>query len=232
MDTTSPSKTRAEAVYAQLRSSLLRGDHPPGSKLRISELAERYGVSPSVLREVLSRLSQQGLVVANPQRGFAVPELTTEGLQDLMVARVLVETTALRESVAEGDLDWESSVIGAHHSLQQTHQTDGGGHLTDTWARAHRRFHHVLLAGGRSQTLTDVATGLRDRSDLYVHWSRELARDETRDVAAEHRLITEKAIARDVEGAATALREHIERSASALIAYATGLAPLHEARGA
>ena len=69
------------------------------------------------------------------------------------------EATALRESIRDGDLAWESTVMAAHHRLHHTPSTDSQGHLTEEWDRAHREFHHVLLAGGRSRTLTEVATG-------------------------------------------------------------------------
>lgn len=213
------SRTRAEEVYALLRTDLLQGEFEPGSKLRIGELAGRYGCSPSVVRESLSRLAQQALVVSIPQRGFAVPELTVEGLLDLRHARILVETMALRESIRAGDIQWESDVIASHHRLQQTHQVDGGGHLTDEWEQAHNHFHYTLLAGGPSKVLTEVAIGLRDRSQLFVHWSRELVKDEDRDVPAEHKLIADRTVARDADGAAEALEAHIERSAGVLLDY-------------
>lgn len=158
--------------------------------------------------------------MAIPQRGFAVPELTVEGLLDLRHARVFVETMALRESIEHGDLHWESDVLAAHHRLQQTHQLDGGGHLTAEWEQAHNHFHSVLLAGGPSKVLVEVAVGLRDRSQLYVHWSRELVKDDERDVPAEHQVITERTLARDADGAAEALKAHIERSAEVLLNYA------------
>jgi DNA-binding GntR family transcriptional regulator len=217
-------KTLSEEVYDRLRTELLRGDYLPGKKLLIGEIAGRYGVSASVLREALARLAQQGLVHASPQRGFSVPRLSVEGLEDLSLARRLIETTALRESIKDGDLGWESAVLGAHHRLQNTQFTDSHGHLTEEWDRAHREFHHVLLAGGRSATLTEVATGLRDRTELFVHWSRELTHDDSRDVPAEHRRIADLAVARDAEGAAQALDEHIRRSVAALSAYAQTLA--------
>lgn len=219
MKTPRITQTRSDEVYAQLRADLLQGEFEPGSKLRITALAARYGCSPSVLREALNRLAQQALVVAIPQRGFSVPELTIEGLLDLRRARILIETMALRESITHGDIQWESDVIAAHHRLQQTHQIDGGGHLTDEWEQAHNHFHYTLLAGGPSTVLTDVAVGLRDRSQLFVHWSRELVKDEERDVPAEHQLITDRTLAKDADGAADALQAHIERSADVLLNY-------------
>jgi DNA-binding GntR family transcriptional regulator len=218
--TVSPAKkTLSVEVYDRLRTELLRGDFAPGTKLLIGEIASRFGVSASVLREAMARLAQQGLLRANPQRGFSVPELSVEVLEDLSLARRLIETTALRESVRDGDLAWESTVMAAHHRLHHTPSTDSQGHLTEEWDRAHREFHHVLLAGGRSRTLTEVATGLRDRTELFVHWSRELTQDDSRDVPAEHRRIADLALARDADGAALALDEHIQRSATALVEH-------------
>lgn len=138
-------------------------------------------------------------------------------------ARILVETMALRESIRAGDIQWESDVIAAHHRLQQTHQVDGGGHLTPEWELAHNHFHYTLLAGGPSKVLTEVAIGLRDRSQLFVHWSRELVKDEDRDVPAEHQLIADCTLARDADGAADALESHIERSAGVLLDYVGAL---------
>lgn len=225
MTTSRIGQTLSAKTYDRLRSELLRGDYAPGMKLRIGEISGRFSVSASVLREAMTRLAQDGLIVANPQRGFSVPELTVEGLEDLTRARRLIESTALRESIADGDLRWESMVLACHHTLERTHATDGGGHLTQDWDRAHREFHAALLAGGRSTTLTEVATELRARSELYVHWSRELVADETRDVPAEHRRIVELAVARDAEAAARALEDHIQRSTDALVEYASRSLP-------
>ncbi len=214
-----PPATLAEGVYLRLRGELLRGEQAPGSKLRINEMAGRYAVSPSVLREVLTRLAEQGLVVAMPQRGFAVMELSIPELEDLTRARRLIEMMALRESIADGDIAWESRVLAAHHRLSRTPMSTPDGHIADEWADAHVAFHHVLLAGGRSSRLTSIADNLRDCSNLYLHWSRELAHDTGRDVAAEHQNIAELTLARDADAAAEALGCHIERTTAALVDY-------------
>jgi len=220
MTQSAPNATLAESVYLRLRGELQQGDLAPGSKLRINEIAARYAVSPSVLREALARLAAQGLVVAIPQRGFAVVELSIADLEDLTRARRLIETTALRESIADGDLAWESTVLATHHRLTRTPMNTPDGHVNPEWADAHIDFHHVLLAGGRSRRLTDIADNLRDCSNLYQHWSRELAHDTQRDVAAEHQEIADLTLARDADGAADALARHIERTTQALVAYA------------
>jgi DNA-binding GntR family transcriptional regulator len=219
MTATEP-KTHSEEVYASLRAELLSGTFLPGSKLRLAGLGTRYGVSLSVVREAMTRLAGEGLVRALPQRGFCVTPLSVEDLLDLTRARVLIETSVLRESIGQGGLEWESAVIAAHHTLQGTTYTTAEGHLGGAWSQAHHAFHRALLTGANSPRLESIATELRDCSLLYQHWSIEIAHDLDRDVAAEHRNIAELAVARDAEGAVKALTEHLERTTAALLAYA------------
>ncbi|WP_425861876.1 GntR family transcriptional regulator [Arthrobacter sp. TWP1-1] len=213
------SKTQSGEVYASLRADLLGGIHPPGSKLRLAVLGTSYGVSLSVVREAMTRLAGDGLVQSIPQRGFCVTPLSVEDLLDLTRTRVLIETSVLRESISSGGVEWESSLIAAHHTLQRTMYTTPDGHLNGLWSKAHHAFHHALLAGAHSPRLEAMATELRDFALLYQHWSIDIAHDLDRDVAAEHRQLAELALAGDADGAATALTEHIERTTAALLAY-------------
>jgi DNA-binding GntR family transcriptional regulator len=64
--------TRADAVHARLRADVLSGRLRPGQRLQFAELGRRYAASIGVLREVLMRLTEQGLVSAEPQIGFRV----------------------------------------------------------------------------------------------------------------------------------------------------------------
>jgi DNA-binding GntR family transcriptional regulator len=209
-----------EEVYGWIRAELLTGRLEPGTRLRLRDFAARRGVSQSVVREAVTRLAEQGLVQSSPQRGFRVTPLSIDDLIDLTRTRVLIETLALRESITHGDLNWESTVIARHHALQKTPMTTTDGHVSQTWASAHRLFHLSLLSGCSSTRLESIATGLRDCSDLYQHWSRELAHDTDRDVASEHRDIAELTAARDADAACAALGKHIERTTAALLTFA------------
>lgn len=230
MASTPTKQTLSEEVYASLRTQILGGTFEPGTKLRIAIFAAQYGVSHTVVREAMTRLAGQGLVQASPQRGFCVTPLSIDDLLDLTRARVLIETIALRESITEGDLAWESRVLAAHHTLQGTPDSTREGHVGGEWAQVHQAFHNALLSGSTSRRLESIATELRDCSQLYQHWSVELARGKDRDVAAEHRNIAELTLKRDAEGATRALAEHIERTTATLIEYAEkGTAPARAA---
>ena len=70
------SLTVGETAYERLRSDIVFGRLPPGQRLRLEALRSSYGVGIGTLREILSRLSAEGLVVAEGQRGFEVPPLS------------------------------------------------------------------------------------------------------------------------------------------------------------
>jgi DNA-binding GntR family transcriptional regulator len=210
--------TLVDEVHQAIYQALIDGQTEPGSKLKLSELAGNFGVSAAVVREALSRLTEQGLVQSNPQRGFIVTPLSVDDLLDLTRTRVLIETLALRESIRHGDLEWEGRVLATHHTLDRTPMLNGE-HANPAWVQAHRVFHHAILDGSGVRRLSDVARGLRDCSELYQFWSYTRGRDPERDIAAEHREITERTLARKEDGAAAALAGHIERTTTLLVAY-------------
>lgn len=212
--------TLTEEVFEQLRTSLLNGAFEPGQRLKLTKLGAEFGVSLSVIREALTRLSEQGLVTANPQRGFSVVALSIADLEDLTRVRSQVETLALRQSLERGDIPWETSVVAAHHTLERTAILGEDGQLNETWPVAHRAFHKALLAGCGSPRLEAIATSLRDSSELYRRWSWSWGGDRHRDLVAEHRLLMTLALERDPDSAVVVLTEHIQRAPRALIAYA------------
>jgi DNA-binding GntR family transcriptional regulator len=227
--TTSPA-TRTEEVYDVLRSELLNGILCPGQKLKMVEFAERFGVSQSVIREALTRLTEQDLLTASPQRGFRVRELSIEDITALTETRIHVETVAMRLAIDRGDLQWETAILGAHHQLERTPMTGADGTVDEGWSVRHRGLHQALLSGCNNGRLQSVATALRDSAELYRRWYWVLTDDHLRDIAAEHRQLKELALARDADGAVELLSEHINRAPAQLIAYARehGVDHLHQ----
>lgn len=208
--------TRAGVVYEQIKDEILRGKFEPGQRLRFVELAERFSVSQSVIREALTRLAEQGFATALPQQGFRVVTLSRRDLDELTEARREIESLTFRYAVERGDLAWESTLVAAHHHLASTPTTTPDGEIDAEWFDVHERFHQALLAGCGNERLLGVALSLRDAAALYRHWSGVLGQDDDRDVAAEHRGLLEAALAHDAELAAARLGEHIERTTAAL----------------
>jgi DNA-binding GntR family transcriptional regulator len=213
--------TRTGEVYEALRADILNTRIEPGSKLKIAQLSNRFGVSLSVVREALTRLGEQRLVVAHPQRGFSVVGLSVTDLDDLTNVRTQIESMALRDSIAHGGVAWEAEVVAALHRLERTEIYADPAHVNPEWLDLHRAYHHSLVAGGASTRLRAIANTLRDNAELYRMWSRMWAHDVDRDLQAEHRAIMTAALSGDEEAAVAALSQHIARTTAALKALVT-----------
>jgi DNA-binding GntR family transcriptional regulator len=211
--------TKADLVFDRLRGDILAGRHRPGQRLRYTDLCDGYSTSTGVLREALLRLVEQGLVIGEAQHGFRVVPLSTTDLRELTEARYELETLTLRLAVTNGDVNWESRLIAAHHLLARSPQLDPDDpeRLSDAWVTAHVEFHAALLDGCANQRLKSIAATMRASAELYRRWSVPLGRESGRDIPAEHAGILEAAVARDVPQAVARLTEHIQRTTDILL---------------
>ena len=198
----------ADRAYGRIRSDIIFDRLGPGARLRLDRLAGDYGTSVSTLREVLSRLSSEGLVRAEGQRGFQVAPVSPEGFRDVAAMRLLLETHALPLSFAAGDLEWESRVAAAHHKLKvmERRMIAGDRSVTELWKRYDREFHQALIGACGSQILTDLYAGVFDQYLRYlmvaVVFRGEVA-------AEEHGALLECALARDAGRACAVLTRHV-----------------------
>ncbi|MFB7087877.1 GntR family transcriptional regulator [Streptomyces sp. NPDC056296] len=208
--------TRAGVVYAQIREEIFQGALGPGRRLRTVELAQRFSVSQSVIREALTRLSEQGLVVAAPQQGFSVVTVSLDDLDELTEARIEIETMVLRRAMSRGGIQWEAAVVAAHHHLAGTPPLLPDGTMNGEWFTVHERFHQTLLEACDNGRLLSAALTLRDAATLYRRWSWPIGHDVDRDVAGEHQRLVDAVLAKDGEAAARILAQHIDRTSQAL----------------
>src|SRR5690606_5385935 len=128
-----------------LRRDIMHGALPPSTKLRIETLAERYEVGPTPVREALNRLSTEGLVTQQDQRGFRVSPVSKAELLELTRTRAWLSEITLRESIAHGDQAWEENVVLAFHRLSRSPRRLAGdsGELNPVWEQLHHAFHHA-----------------------------------------------------------------------------------------
>jgi DNA-binding GntR family transcriptional regulator len=85
-----------DQVYAAVRSRILSGELPTGSRLRQTSLADELGVSRTPLREALRRLSTEGLVELEPNRGATVSKHDLDDMLHAWRARLTLEPAAAR----------------------------------------------------------------------------------------------------------------------------------------
>lgn len=211
------STSLAEAVYATMRADILSCRLLPGVKLKISELAAHFSTGLAAVREALSRLSAEGLVIAEPQKGFRVAPVSAEDLVDLTKARLHVEEECMRRSVTLGSLEWEGELAAAFHQLDRTPVLDRDAErVSDEWERLHQQFHEALTSACDSKWLLRIRRLLSEHAERYRRLSGPVDRF-TRNVALEHRALFEAAMARDPEAAATRILAHLGETTRILL---------------
>lgn len=212
-------RSQTTFAYEAIRSGILGGRHSPDSKLKIQDLAKVLDVSPGAVREALSRLVPEGLVVSRDQRGFIVAPLSVDDLVDLTDIRCEIEAIALRRSVARGDINWEANILAAEHRLRSKILIDDNERLWDDWARKHANFHRALVSACGNSRLLAIHANLYEQSDRYrgLTYRLNTARNVERDVGAEHHEIVARALERDTEGLVQVVVDHIRKTTELII---------------
>ena len=202
-------ETLASIAYQRLLDDIVGGRLRPGSKLRLQFLTERYAVGNSPLREALNRLSANGMVQREDNRGFRVSPASAEELSELIRTRCWLEEIALRESIRHGDAAWEEGVLVAYHRLSKRNRLSDEEYVTfdGTWEDLHRAYHLSLLSACNSKILLDFCAQLHEQTLRYRNLSSMQAYRDRHELD-EHRAIRDAVLDRDGDKAVELLRAH------------------------
>ena len=225
-------ETRAADVLQRMRADIISCALKPGAKLRFESLRDMYAVSFSTLREALSRLVAEGLVVAEDQRGFVVAPVSIADLNDLTDVRVLVERECLALAVKHGNDDWEADIIGAFHRMDRLQSRLGSNYyLSEEWAKLHGDFHFSLVAACASPISCTSARSCSSARTATGACRRNSGRNGA-PRTSDTRLIMDAVIGRDTAKAQELIERHIRETTENVIKHAGHLfvAP-DEARG-
>jgi DNA-binding GntR family transcriptional regulator len=211
--------TQASSVYDRLQADILTGKLLPGVKLRLKDLIEQYDTGNSPLREALNRLSANGMVVREENRGFRVPPANKEDLMELSRTRCWLEEIALRESIANGDSEWEERVVLAFHWLDRAARKgkDSLDTTSQEWEEHHREFHQALISACNSKILMDFCSELSQRSFRYRNLA-EVVRYRDRHELDEHEELQQAVLDRDADRAVEILHKHYTVTSEILLA--------------
>jgi DNA-binding GntR family transcriptional regulator len=143
-------------VLARLRQELASGEIHPGQQLRQVEIAERYGVSPTPVREALRLLEADGAIRYSPHRGATVTELSPQELSDLYLMRSAMEAMLTRLAAERATPEEVAEVRSLHQDLSgRTKDTPA-----DELSRLNREFHLSVLRLGSPLITDHVVTPL------------------------------------------------------------------------
>lgn len=202
--------TLSERAAALVEHDILTGQLEPGARLAIVDLARRYDIGATPLREGLSRLVSRGLIVGIGQRGFRVAEVSHDDLLDITRMRTVVELEALRLAIANGDDTWEAGILAALHQMQRYVERQGNRFHegAEDFDRLHKAFHASLLTACGSRRLLAAHSNLYDQAYRYRRVMMRGFEDGAEFVAV-HRDLADKVLARDIEVSQTRLASHL-----------------------
>jgi DNA-binding GntR family transcriptional regulator len=95
------SVSRREAVMNEIRRAIVLGTLKPGEKLTESRLAAALNVSRPTIREALTQLAQEGLLIQEPYRGLRVADLDPDAIMDIARTRVALDMLAVEEILSD-----------------------------------------------------------------------------------------------------------------------------------
>lgn len=207
-----PRETQATQLTNRVRADIVSCDIPPGEKLRMEFLREKYGAGGSPVREALNRLVAEGFVVQSDQRGFRAAPVSLEEMLDLTLARVWIGESALRASIQNGDDLWEERVVLAFHRWERALKR-GVDVSSNQMHALHANLHREILSECGSRWMLNFWDTSFDYAQRYQVMSQQAYLGQKRDPLKEHRDIMEAALDRDVETCARLHRTHLELTA-------------------
>jgi DNA-binding GntR family transcriptional regulator len=197
--------TRAEELRLQLADEIVRGVLPPGAALDETDIARRFNVSRTPVREALRQLVASGLVEARAHRGAVVAQPSIERLTGMFEA--MAELEALCAGLAA-----ERMTPAERHRLEAVHEelrvlSQAGN--PDRFHDVNERFHNTIYAGSQNDYIAEITLATRARVQPFRRAQfRNLGR--LAKSHAEHDRVVVAILRGDRVGASVAMRAHIE----------------------
>lgn len=189
-------------VYTSLRTEILTCQLPPGAELREQELAARFGVSKSPVREALQDLIREGLVIVQPRQGYRVLPVSVSDAQDMFGFRQVLELAC----VAEAARDASDDILAG---LNRFRSFEDGGR--DDFIAYNRDFHRALARASGNVRMARAACDLIEEMDRLVRMSVGTVRGrDPRKLVDEHCQIIDAVQARNARLAVNLLKAHTQ----------------------
>jgi GntR family transcriptional regulator, rspAB operon transcriptional repressor len=152
-----------ETVYAQLRADMISCTLAPGTEIREAELAARFGMSKSPVRDALMRLEREGLVITAPRQGYRVAPVSLGDVLDMFHLRAALER-ACAERIVRHASDAQLQELNVFRQFDA--KTWQGNFIA-----YNRAFHRKLAQLSGNARMRDQLMDLIDLMERAVHIS-------------------------------------------------------------
>ncbi len=203
----------AEIVRERLIRDIIEGRYRPGQKLPALELADRYGVSPTPVKQALNRLASEGLLEALPRKGVVVRQVSKDDIRELMEARQLLNVACVNEALScaqeerhrmQKELEKQ---LRAHEALVSEVQDRLSVDVYLRYARIDREYHAIYLRCANNRYIERCFDQLRTQTTGLVSLAKPMA-DRIRTALVDHREIYEAWRIGDRDRMMAALEHH------------------------
>ncbi len=196
--------TLAEEIRRILADEIARGNIAPGVALEEAELARKFGVSRTPVREAIRQLEALGLAEARPRRGAIVAAITKRRLDEMFAVMTELESLCAREAAVKM-LPRERARLTEVHTKSAECVTRGD---VEKYYEANDVFHDLIYAGAHNEFLAELTVSVRQRVAAFrrVQFS---GAGRLAGSHEEHGRVVEAILKHDGPGAASAMREHI-----------------------
>lgn len=205
----------SDGAYDVVKERIMDLDLAPGAQVNMEQLARDLQVSTTPLREALTRLEGEGLVIRRNLRGYVVtPQPTPQHLRDLFTVRTALEPVAASTAAATASEQCVASLRSALSQMKDCSDTAAGEQYNRYRALvdADALFHDGVAIGSGNQLLRRMLTSLHSHVLLYRLYFVSGVGPEFSKTLNEHRAVLDAIVAGDAASAAKAMRVHTERS--------------------
>lgn len=207
-----PGTTGAETAYQAIRSMVLGGALKPGDRIREERLADQLGVSRTPIREALRRLSAEGMVTFEANRGALVASWSDQDLHEIFQLRAQIEGFGARLATARMKPDDVGQLRGYAEAMEAA--ADRGD--IPELQRVNADFHRRILQVTGNRRLVEIATSLSHVPVIYRTF-RHYTPDEMRRSVGHHLEMVSAFASGDAEWAESTMRTHLLAARTALL---------------
>jgi DNA-binding GntR family transcriptional regulator len=197
-------KSRSETLRDAIEEMIAVGQLAPGQHLDETELATRFGVSRTPIRETLILLASMGLVVIRPRRGAVVAELGPHELLERFEVMSELEAVCARLAARRMTPAEQRAMLDAHSACKEAVDAND----PDDYYVKNEAFHLSVYAGSHNQFLIEQARSLYRRLRPYRRLQLRV-RNRVGNSYAEHEALVQAIVKGDGEQAAELAREHV-----------------------
>jgi DNA-binding GntR family transcriptional regulator len=211
-ETRAPQRLVRIDVYERIRGEILACTLRPGTQLQEKDLAEKYGVSKSPVRDALLRLQEQHLIEVLPRKGYRVTPISMSEIGEMYEMRAILECACVRRLIDHAD-DAEVAALDAVAAAPQ----DSG---VAAWIQYNRNFHLALARASGNSRLTRATIDVIEQFDrlIYMNMSNVLREaGNLQQFVDEHTAIVAAIRRRDKRAAVALTRAHVESSRELLL---------------